>query len=47
VDILKTLAATTVDCDPRFEIMPGTKAGTPEQAPADPFEANVAPPIAE
>jgi hypothetical protein len=28
-----------VDFDPRFEIMPGTKARTIRVAPTDPFEA--------
>jgi hypothetical protein len=37
--ILKQLAATMVDFDPRFEIMPGTKARAAEIAHADPYEA--------
>jgi len=46
--ILKKLAATMVEFDPRFEIMPGTKAKTPEvtgyvesgiKGKADPYEA--------
>ena len=36
VSVLAQLAATMVDFDPRFEIMPGTKALT-EIAHADPF----------
>ena len=36
--ILKQLAATMVDFDPRFEIMPGTKGRT-EIAHAEPYEA--------
>lgn len=36
--LLGKLAATMVDFDPRFEIMPGTKALT-EMAHADPFQA--------
>ncbi len=38
VTILAKLAATMVDFDPRFEIMPGTKAGG-VVASADPYEA--------
>ena len=42
--ILKQLASTMVDFDPRFEIMPGTKARGTEVAKsdvhhADPYEA--------
>ena len=37
--ILKQLASTMVDFDPRFEIMPGSKARTPEVAAVDPYEA--------
>lgn len=44
---LEKVAATLVDLAPRFEVMLGAKAGTPERVPADPVEANVAPPIAE
>ena len=39
VGILKQLAATMVDFDPRFEIMPGTKARTAAVAHADAYEA--------
>ena len=46
VSILKKLASTMVDFDPRFEIMPGTKART-ELVHADPYEAVPGPPIAE
>ena len=38
VEVLKQLAATMVDFDPRFEIMPGTKGRT-EFAHAEPYEA--------
>ena len=44
--ILKQLAATMVDFDPRFEIMPGTKGRT-EVAHAQPYEAVPRKPIAE
>jgi alkyl sulfatase BDS1-like metallo-beta-lactamase superfamily hydrolase len=37
--VLKQLASTMVDFDPRFEIMPGTKALRAEVAHADPYEA--------
>jgi alkyl sulfatase BDS1-like metallo-beta-lactamase superfamily hydrolase len=37
--ILKKLAATMVDFDPRFEIMPGTKARGTKVAHADEYEA--------
>jgi alkyl sulfatase BDS1-like metallo-beta-lactamase superfamily hydrolase len=37
--ILKKLASTMVDFDPRFEIMPGTKAGETGLAKANPYEA--------
>ena len=37
--ILGQLAATMVDFDPRFEIMPGTKARTAEIAHAEPYQA--------
>lgn len=39
VSILGKLAATMVDFDPRFEIMPGTKAPTAKVAQADPYQA--------
>ena len=39
VGILTQLASTMVDFDPRFEIMPGTKARTAEVAHASPYEA--------
>jgi alkyl sulfatase BDS1-like metallo-beta-lactamase superfamily hydrolase len=39
VGILKQLAATMVDFDPRFEIMPGTKARTAAVAHAGPYAA--------
>jgi alkyl sulfatase BDS1-like metallo-beta-lactamase superfamily hydrolase len=44
--ILKQLAATMVDFDPRFEIMPGTKGGE-VVAHEDPYEADPRQPIAE
>lgn len=37
--ILKQLASTMVDFDPRFEIMPGTKAKLVEEAHAEAYEA--------
>ena len=37
--ILKQLASMMVDFDPRFEIMPGTKAREAEVVHADPYEA--------
>ena len=39
ISILSKLAATMVDFDPRFEIMPGTKARTATVAHADPYQA--------
>ena len=39
VSVLKKLASTMVDFDPRFEIMPGTKAKGTQVAKADPYEA--------
>jgi len=45
--ILKQLASTFVDFDPRFEIMPGTKSRTLEVVTADPYEAVPRPNIAE
>ncbi|MHC4350784.1 MAG: alkyl/aryl-sulfatase, partial [Planctomycetota bacterium] len=47
VSVLKKLAATMVDFDPRFEIMPGTKIRGAELAHADPYEAVPGPAIAE
>jgi alkyl sulfatase BDS1-like metallo-beta-lactamase superfamily hydrolase len=44
--ILAKLAATMVDFDPRFEVMPGTKQ-TAEVAAVDPFEALTGKTIAE
>ena len=46
-NILKQLASTMVDFDPRFEIMPGTKAQPVTVAHADPYEAVPGEPIAE
>ncbi len=45
--ILKKLAPTMVDFDPRFEIMPGTKARETKLEKADPYEAVPGKPIAE
>jgi hypothetical protein len=45
--ILKKLAATMVDFDPRFEIMPGTKLTEPKPTEGDAFEVEVGTPIAE
>jgi hypothetical protein len=39
VGILQKLAATMVDFDPRFEIMPGTKARSISVAHADAYQA--------
>ncbi len=47
VGILKRLASIMVDFDPRFEIMPGTKAREAEVEPAAPFKVEVGAPIAE
>ena len=44
--VLKQLASTMVDFDPRFEIMPGTKARA-KVAHADPYEAVPGKTIAE
>jgi len=45
--VLKKLASTMIDFDPRFEIMPGTKARDAKVAHADPYEAVPRPTIAE
>ena len=47
VGILTQLASTMVDFDPRFEIMPGTKARTAVVAHANPYEAVPGKTIAE
>ena len=48
LEVLKQLASTMVDFDPRFEIMPGTKAKVPEVvAHADAYEAVPGPPVSE
>ncbi len=39
VNILRQLATTMVDFDPRFEIMPGTKSPTARLAKEDPYKA--------
>ena len=44
--VLRQIASTMVDFDPRFEIMPGTKAGT-VVASEDPYQADPRQPIAE
>ena len=46
VNILKQLASTMVDFDPRFEIMPGTKSRT-IVAHEHPYQADPRQPIAE
>ncbi len=47
-EVLKQLASTMADFDPRFEIMPGTKAKVPEViAHADAYEAVPRQPVAE
>ncbi len=45
--IVKKLASTMVDFDPRFEIMPGTKAKKIDVEKDDPYEAVPGGPIAE
>ena len=45
--ILNQLASTMVDFDPRFEIMPGTKARDAKVAHANAYEAVPRPTIAE
>jgi alkyl sulfatase BDS1-like metallo-beta-lactamase superfamily hydrolase len=45
--VLQKLAATMVDFDPRFEIMPGTKANDGKAAKADPYKAVPRPTVAE
>ena len=47
VSILQKLAATMIDFDPRFEIMPGTKARDTKTAHADPYKAVPCQSIAE
>ena len=47
VGVLQQLAATVIDFDPRFEIMPGTKAKTAAVAHADAYGANAGKIIAE
>jgi alkyl sulfatase BDS1-like metallo-beta-lactamase superfamily hydrolase len=46
ISVLAKLAATMVDFDPRFEIMPGTKAGR-AVVKHDPYEAVTGTPAAE
>jgi len=45
--VLKQLASTMVKFDPRFEIMPGTKAAGLVLAQEEPYEADVGRTIAE
>jgi alkyl sulfatase BDS1-like metallo-beta-lactamase superfamily hydrolase len=45
--VLKQLASTMVDFDPRFPIMPGTKLRATEMPASDPFAALVGEPAAE
>jgi alkyl sulfatase BDS1-like metallo-beta-lactamase superfamily hydrolase len=45
--VLKQLASTMVDFDPRFPIMPGTKLRAAEVAASDPFAVVVGEPVAE
>jgi alkyl sulfatase BDS1-like metallo-beta-lactamase superfamily hydrolase len=45
--VLKQLASTMVEFDPRFEIMPGTHAGSTELAKHNAYEAVLGAPIAE
>jgi len=45
--VLNKLASTMIDFDPRFEIMPGTKARDTKTAHADPYKAVPREPIAE
>jgi hypothetical protein len=45
--ILAKLASTMVDFDPRFEIMPGTKAMHIRVAAAEPYQALTRQPVAE
>ncbi len=47
VGVLKLLASTMVEFDPRFEIMPGTKARTSTVAKSDPYQASPEKIIAE
>ena len=47
VSILKKLGSTMVDFDPRFEVLPGTKARGARVAKADPYETRPGVPCAE
>jgi alkyl sulfatase BDS1-like metallo-beta-lactamase superfamily hydrolase len=47
VSILEKLGATMVDFDPRFEVLPGTKARGERVAKADAYETRPGAPIAE
>jgi alkyl sulfatase BDS1-like metallo-beta-lactamase superfamily hydrolase len=45
--VLNKLASTMINFDPRFQIMPGTKASEPKVMNADPYQAVPSPAIAE
>ncbi|MEI8213557.1 MAG: alkyl sulfatase dimerization domain-containing protein [Planctomycetota bacterium] len=45
--VLNKLASTMINFDPRFQIMPGTKASEPKVMNADPYQAVPRPAIAE
>lgn len=47
LSVLQQLASTMVEFDPRFQIMPGTKAPTPPAPKTDPYQANVGSTTAE
>lgn len=47
IGVLKALSSTMVDFDPRFEMMPGTKAKHPATAHVDPYEADLGKAIPE
>jgi alkyl sulfatase BDS1-like metallo-beta-lactamase superfamily hydrolase len=47
VDVLKKLAATVVTFDPRFEVLPGTRAKTGKAGSVDAYQANPGKIVAE
>ncbi len=47
IGILKKLASTMVEFDPRFQVLPGTKLGNSVAVHSDPYEATVDRPIPE
>ena len=47
LSILKKLASTMIEFDPRFEVLPGTKLRGTEMADANPYEAVPGVPCAE